>query len=50
MNPRLLVIQNSPTAPLGVLEECIRKRDLSLEVLTPLAGDIAFLSTPLITV
>lgn len=39
MNPKLLVIQNSPTAPLGVLKECIRQRDLSLKILTPLAGD-----------
>ena len=39
MSIRLLVIQNSPTAPLGVLEECIRDRNLSLEILTPLAGD-----------
>ena len=39
MSISLLVIQNSPTAPLGVLEECIRDRDVVVEILTPLAGD-----------
>ena len=45
MNTRLLVIQNSLTAPLGVLEEYIRKRNLSLEILTPFAGDRLPLNT-----
>lgn len=45
MSISLLVIQNSPTAPLGVLEECIRKRNLSLEILTPLAGDRLSINT-----
>lgn len=39
MNPKLLVIQNSPTASLGVLEECIRQRNLSLKILAPHPGD-----------
>ena len=39
MKTELLVIQNSPTAPLGVLEECIRERDVALKILTPSAGE-----------
>lgn len=47
MSISLLVIQNSPTAPLGVLEECIRNYpkgmlcdlDVGVNILTPLAGD-----------
>lgn len=45
MKIELLVIQNSPTAPLGVLEECIRQRDITLEILTPSAGDRLPLAT-----
>ena len=61
MKSNLLVIQNSPTAPLGVLEKCIRNysqgtlipsnlprnsdRDFTLEILTPLAGDRLSIST-----
>ena len=39
MKTEVLVIQNSPTAPLGVLEECISKRDVALKTLTPSAGE-----------
>ena len=47
MSISLLVIQNSPTAPLGVLEECIRDYpkgilhdlDVAVKILTPLAGE-----------
>ena len=39
MSIELLVIQNSPTAPLGVLDECIRDRHIAVEILTPSAGD-----------
>ena len=45
MNPRLLVIQNSPTASLGVLEKCIRNRDVGVKILTPSMGDRLSLDT-----
>ena len=32
---KLLVIQNSPSASLGVLEECISQRNIALKILTP---------------
>jgi GMP synthase-like glutamine amidotransferase len=61
MKSNLLVIQNSPTAPLGILENCIRNysqgttiptnlplkrdRNFTVEILTPLAGDRLPIST-----
>ena len=39
MKTELLVIQNSPTASLGVLEECIRDRDVAFKILAPSAGE-----------
>ncbi len=45
MTNRLLIIQNSPTAPLGVLNQYIGDRDVSLEILTPLAGERLPIST-----
>lgn len=36
---KLLVIQNSNLAPLGVLGECIVARNLQMEILIPLASD-----------
>ncbi len=45
MTIRLLIIQNSSTAPLGVLNQYIRDRDVSLEILTPLAGERLPIST-----
>lgn len=53
MSISLLVIQNSSTAPLGILEECIRDypkgtlgdRHISVKILTPLAGDRLPIST-----
>ena len=45
MKIELLVIQNSPTAPLGVLEECLEERDVALEILIPAAGDRLPIST-----
>ncbi|MGF1589861.1 MAG: type 1 glutamine amidotransferase [Pleurocapsa sp.] len=45
MKINLLVIQNSPTAPLGVLEECIRDRGIGLKILTPLASERLPIST-----
>ncbi|HEY9771766.1 MAG TPA: type 1 glutamine amidotransferase [Coleofasciculaceae cyanobacterium] len=38
-NISLLVIQNSPTAPLGVLAECIRERGITVEIVAPSAGE-----------
>lgn len=35
---KLLVIQNSELAPLGVVGECITKRNIQMEILTPFAG------------
>ena len=45
MKIELLVIQNSPTAPLGVLEECLDERNVALEILTPAAGERLPIST-----
>ncbi|WP_319423026.1 type 1 glutamine amidotransferase [Pleurocapsa sp. FMAR1] len=45
MTNRLLIIQNSPTAPLGVLNQSICDRDISVEILTPLAGERLPIST-----
>jgi GMP synthase-like glutamine amidotransferase len=45
MKIELLVIQNSPTAPLGVLKECLDERDVALEILTPAAGERLPIST-----
>ena len=39
MKTKLLVIQNSPTASLGVLSECISQRNVALKILTPSAGE-----------
>ena len=39
MKTELLVIQNSPTASLGVLEECISQRNIAIKMLTPSAGE-----------
>ena len=39
MKTELLVIQNSPTASLGVLEECISQRYIALKILAPSAGE-----------
>ena len=39
MKTELLVIQNSPTASLGVLKECINQRNIALKILTPSAGE-----------
>ena len=45
MKTELLVIQNSPTASLGVLEECIRDRDIAVKILAPCAGERLPIST-----
>ena len=39
MKTELLVIQNSLTASLGVLEECISQRNIALKILTPLKSE-----------
>ena len=39
MKTEVLVIQNSPTASLGVLEECISQRNVAMKILAPSAGD-----------
>ena len=39
MKTELLVIQNSSTAPLGVLEKCIRQNNIALKILAPSAGE-----------
>lgn len=36
---KLLVIQNSPLAPLGVLDECIIDRNIQIEILIPYTGE-----------
>lgn len=45
MNSQLLVIQNSPTASLGVLEKCLRDRDVAVKILNPSMGDRLSLDT-----
>ena len=39
MSTNLLIIQNSPTAPLGVLGDCLGDRDITINVLNPSAGE-----------
>lgn len=39
MSINLLVIQNSSTAPLGNLNQCIRDRNIAAKILTPSAGE-----------
>lgn len=36
---KLLVIQNHHLAPLGVLGDCIAKRDIPMDIVTPFTGD-----------
>lgn len=45
MKTELLVIQNSSTASLGVLEECICQRDITVKILAPSAGERLPIST-----
>ena len=45
MSTSILVIQNSPTAPLGVLDECIRDRHIARTILKPSAGERLPIST-----
>lgn len=45
MKTELLVIQNSPTASLGVLEECIRERNIAIKILAPSTGERLPIST-----
>lgn len=45
MSINLLVIQNSPTAPLGVLDECIGdRRGIAVEIVAPCAGERLYIS------
>lgn len=40
MSIKILVIQNSPTAPLGVLEECLQERQVEFGLWNPASGQL----------